>query len=148
MKTFFKWLLISVPISVAVWQLYQSNFSNLTRWKGGGFGMYTDIHINHRCIWIEITRADTVIELKIHPVETPWAPKDPMVGAIRKTLGIQLDNLVSFPSSVNFSGKEMAQVKALLLEKKSSKLKMVVGQLAVEIDSGFVENKILFQHEF
>lgn len=39
-------------ISFFVAQLWQSNQGQLTRWKGGGFGMYTDIHWSSNQVWI------------------------------------------------------------------------------------------------
>lgn len=43
------------------WQVYASNFMHLTKWKGGGYGMYTDVHPERRSIVLK-TR-DSVIRL-------------------------------------------------------------------------------------
>lgn len=44
-----------VPILIIVifiWQNYMVNEHNTSRWKGGGFGMYTEIHWSQREVWI------------------------------------------------------------------------------------------------
>ena len=37
---------------VAVGQMIVVEQQALTRWKGGGFGMYTEVHFNHREVWV------------------------------------------------------------------------------------------------
>ena len=39
-------------IAVAAVQLYLQHARQLTRWKGGGFGMYSEIHFTYRELWI------------------------------------------------------------------------------------------------
>lgn len=43
------------------WQVYASNLQHLTKWKGGGYGMYTDSHPEHRSIAIRENDAITII---------------------------------------------------------------------------------------
>lgn len=147
MKNVLRWLLVSLPILVAVAQLCFSNFSNLTRWKGGGFGMYTDIHINHRSIWLKIELEDTTKYVKIQPVEKPWAPDDKQVAAIRKELSQQLDKLVSFPAAVDFEDPAFARVKALANEPAAKKFSILIGHLALDIDKETIQNKVLYSHD-
>lgn len=41
-------------ISVVITQFYQVYFHNLSRWKGGGFGMYSTFHPTSRQIWAKV----------------------------------------------------------------------------------------------
>ena len=43
-----------ICVGVALFHLYNVNRNNLSRWKGGGFGMYTEINEERRIVWIEI----------------------------------------------------------------------------------------------
>jgi hypothetical protein len=64
LKTVFRGVLITIPIVMICWQVYASNFQHLTKWKGGGYGMYTDSHPEHRSIVLETS--DTL--LTIYPI--------------------------------------------------------------------------------
>jgi hypothetical protein len=147
MKIMFRWLLIMVPIAIIAFQLYFSNFSNLTRWKGGGFGMYTDIHINHRSIWLKVELPDTTTYLKIQPVAKSWAPDDKQVAEIRQVLTTQLDRLLSFPASVNYSHESFKQVKAILNQPEAKKVTIIIGQMTLDIDKESMQNKVLYSHD-
>ncbi|MGB5981088.1 MAG: hypothetical protein WBG46_02985 [Nonlabens sp.] len=50
LKFLLRGVLIGLPIVMICWQVYASNFMHLTRWKGGGYGMYTDSHPEYRSI--------------------------------------------------------------------------------------------------
>jgi hypothetical protein len=39
-------------IFIAGWQFYLVYQKNLTRWKGGGFGMYSELHPLNRQVWV------------------------------------------------------------------------------------------------
>ena len=46
-------LLVVVPAIVACLQIYLTSVSDLTRWRGGGFGMYSDAHPSQsRNVWV------------------------------------------------------------------------------------------------
>ena len=63
-------LLISLPILIAVIQLYLSNASDLSTWKGGGFGMYTDPHPRvSRFVWMEGVGRDSVVAIRLYPLD-------------------------------------------------------------------------------
>lgn len=51
-------------------QLWHSQEGQLTRWKGGGFGMYTDIHWSSNQVWVGSREhwfsGDTLTELLGH----------------------------------------------------------------------------------
>lgn len=38
---------------VAIAQLWRVDDEGLTRWKGGGFGMYSDFHVKQREVWVQ-----------------------------------------------------------------------------------------------
>ena len=50
-----KYTLPAIIIAVAAFQFYQHHYHQLSRWKGGGFGMYSEVHPDRRQIWV-ITR--------------------------------------------------------------------------------------------
>lgn len=147
MKIIFRWLLLIVPVAVIAVQLCFSNFSNLTRWKGGGFGMYTDIHIQHRSVWLKVEFPDTITYIKIQPVDKPWAPDDKQVAEIRQALTTQLDGLVSFPASVNYDNEAFGKVKTILNHPHAKKVSVVIGQMTLDIDKEKMQNKVLFSHD-
>ena len=46
-------LLLLIPLAVAAVQIHRSQNSDLTSWRGGGFGMYSDSHPRHsRFVWV------------------------------------------------------------------------------------------------
>ncbi len=49
------------------WQIYASNFQNLTRWKGCGYGMYTDSHGEYRAIVYRLKGTDSLIQ--VYPIK-------------------------------------------------------------------------------
>ncbi|MEM9061711.1 MAG: hypothetical protein AAGD13_14720 [Pseudomonadota bacterium] len=53
--TFFVRAIVLVADIVAVVQFSQSVFGPQTRWKGGGFGMYTEPHPYRRFAWLILT---------------------------------------------------------------------------------------------
>ncbi|MEM9061709.1 MAG: hypothetical protein AAGD13_14710 [Pseudomonadota bacterium] len=49
---------IALAVAIAAFQFAQSVFGDQTRWKGGGFGMYTEPHPNSRVAWLILTDRD------------------------------------------------------------------------------------------
>jgi hypothetical protein len=47
-----KYALPLLIVTVAIHQFYMVYRHNLTRWRGGGFGMYSEMHPMHRQVWI------------------------------------------------------------------------------------------------
>lgn len=47
-----KYTLPAIIIVVAAFQFYQVYYHQLSRWKGGGFGMYSEVHPDWRQVWI------------------------------------------------------------------------------------------------
>ena len=48
-----EYIVVGVPILVALLHLVMIQSSSQTRWKGGGFGMYADPHPNsYRVVWL------------------------------------------------------------------------------------------------
>ncbi|REE25543.1 hypothetical protein [Winogradskyella pacifica] len=52
----------SLAIIVVAIQLYLVHFQSLNRWKGGGFGMYTEIHYIYNQIHISGVSVDSLIK--------------------------------------------------------------------------------------
>ncbi len=66
----FRWvryLLIALPLIIVSWQMYASNYRTLTRWKGGGYGMYTDSHGSYRSIVFVPADKNTIIH--VYPLD-------------------------------------------------------------------------------
>jgi hypothetical protein len=47
-----KYTLPAIIIAIAAFQLYEVHYHKLSRWKGGGFGMYSEVHPLWRQVWI------------------------------------------------------------------------------------------------
>ena len=46
------WVLPAVALVVALAQLNATRSTTLTRWRGGGFGMYSELHPSRRQLWV------------------------------------------------------------------------------------------------
>ncbi|OUS14573.1 hypothetical protein A9Q93_07785 [Nonlabens dokdonensis] len=66
LKRLFKISLILMPLIMISWQLYASNLQNLTKWKGCGYGMYTDSHGEYRAIVYRLKNTDSLIQ--VYPI--------------------------------------------------------------------------------
>lgn len=64
-------LLLLLPMVVALVQITLVSTSDLTRWRGGGFGMYSDTHpMTSRRLWLEGQAASgSPAALRIYPVD-------------------------------------------------------------------------------
>ena len=51
-KSVLTYLPITVSIAIIFFQIYLSSEKELSKWKGGGFGMYTEVHYNNYEVWI------------------------------------------------------------------------------------------------
>lgn len=49
---FYKWSLPILILTVAGFQFHEVYTNQLTRWKGGGFGMYSEIHPLDKRVWV------------------------------------------------------------------------------------------------
>lgn len=70
-------LKLSIPliiIWVAGWQYYMVYNQELTRWKGGGFGMYAEIHPQYRQVWATINDSSFMINATSKHSQT-WQTK-------------------------------------------------------------------------
>ncbi|WP_127844499.1 hypothetical protein [Psychroflexus aestuariivivens] len=75
------WSVPTLLFLVACFQIYQVEFEEKSRWKGGGFGMYTTIHPFNDEIWIDdefvstknLSKRDSLelqiltLKVKVHP---------------------------------------------------------------------------------
>lgn len=70
----FKYAIPTVALLIVVVQLFLVSENNLTRWKGGGFGMYSEMHYYYNEVIISnlvipldsLKKSDTNIANKIH----------------------------------------------------------------------------------
>ena len=61
-------LLMVVALGIAAVQFWLSNTTPLSRWKGGGYGMYTEPHANDRTVWALIDLAEGRVPVRLFPV--------------------------------------------------------------------------------
>ncbi|MDJ0788361.1 MAG: hypothetical protein QNK05_16260 [Myxococcota bacterium] len=61
--------------AVASVQLAAAQLSPLTRWRGGGFGMYAEIHPDARRVWIDARPEGCAGEAAPGPTPTDVAPR-------------------------------------------------------------------------
>ena len=60
--------LLSIVLVVAAVQIYRSQYSDLTSWRGGGFGMYSDSHPRHsRFVWVTGTAGGNGTAVRLYP---------------------------------------------------------------------------------
>jgi hypothetical protein len=63
-------LLILALVLVATVQVFLSNTSNLTTWRGGGFGMYTDPHPHlGRPVWLQGEHDGSARAVRLAPLD-------------------------------------------------------------------------------
>ena len=61
-------------LCVALIQLLLSQSSTLSRWRGGGYGMYTTFHPNFTQIWLIENNKQTRLDTVVHPVPLWYNP--------------------------------------------------------------------------
>tara|TARA_B100000809_G_scaffold111697_1_gene110240 strand:+ start:391 stop:798 length:408 start_codon:yes stop_codon:yes gene_type:complete len=61
-KVFLKFGIPSLAIIVIVIQLFFVNTQNLNRWKGGGYGMYAEVHYYYNQIYIPDMSVDSLLQ--------------------------------------------------------------------------------------
>lgn len=142
-----RWILILLPLCVACFQFYFSQRSTLNRWKGGGFGMYSAPHPDHRAIWIEIIKDSLSEKIKIFPIPNT---KQKDIGKAFQIIEPLIWPVIVFPSSVNYSQTEFKNLRHHLEEKngKPIQLKLLVTELHWNLDQRQFSQTLLFQHEF
>ena len=78
-------LLLLIPLAVAAVQIHRSQFSDLTSWRGGGFGMYSDSHPRHsRFVWMTGTVNGNRTAARLYP------PDDRIYDRNRRETDLQL----------------------------------------------------------
>lgn len=80
------WALPAIVVVVALLQLVLVYNSSLSRWKGGGFGMYADPHPNSfRTFWLKGNRNGEEKAFRIYPIDNhvDW---DKLDGTLAKSL--------------------------------------------------------------
>lgn len=66
-------LFFLIPIAVACVQMYLTSTTDLTRWRGGGFGMYSDPHPNQgRNVWLTGSREGQDVAVRLFPRDPRW----------------------------------------------------------------------------
>jgi hypothetical protein len=75
--------LVVIAVVIASFQVYYSKLSDLTTWRGGGFGMYSDAHpSNTRRVWLVGGGNDRENAIRLYPVDprmsTSGLPNTPL----------------------------------------------------------------------
>ncbi len=78
-------LLLLIPLAVATVQILRSQYSDLTSWRGGGFGMYADSHPRHsRFVWVTGSVSEKRAAVRLYP------PDDRIYDRNRRETDLQL----------------------------------------------------------
>jgi hypothetical protein len=70
-----RWLVPSLLVVVASVQLARVSFGGQTRWRGGGFGMYSEFHPNRNQIWLRALDRPASPPLRLTDMEGPPATR-------------------------------------------------------------------------
>ncbi len=63
-----RYLPLALLLAVAAHQMWRVEVDGLTRWRGGGFGMYSSVHFEEHVIWMGYESPDG---LQFGPLGTP-----------------------------------------------------------------------------
>lgn len=68
LRTFIsRYLAVILLSGIATHKAYLSHADGLTRWRGGGFGMYSEIHWKERLVWIGSKNREFKLDInKLH----------------------------------------------------------------------------------
>lgn len=112
MPNVFKWILknleysvIVIPLIVGAFQIYFSKSDNLSAWRGGGFGMYTEPHpVKSRVAFLINQSESSNNWIQVYPID-PRLEGDSSINKdylkhLRAISGIAA-NRISFPSRVD-----------------------------------------------
>ena len=96
-------------VVIALFQIIQIP-KGLTRWKGGGFGMYSEMHPNYRKVVINdsLYEKDTLkINSKKHVAIKKYAffPKEKYLKNLSQTLDLKSDTLIIEVWQLDFDAK-------------------------------------------
>jgi len=97
----------AVAVLVALLQLFLVSTSDLSRWKGGGFGMYADPHPNSaRQAWLEAESPDGTVALRLYPRDDRLAWR--AIGSSARRVVRDLERIAregrNFPSRIDPAG--------------------------------------------
>jgi hypothetical protein len=59
--------LVVLVVANVVFQFYTHKTTALTPWKGGGFGMYTETHVDNRTVWLTLEGSNGIAEIRVYP---------------------------------------------------------------------------------
>jgi len=141
-----RFILIFLPLLVAAFQIYFSNFYRLTRWKGGGFGMYTSMHSNLRSLWITFPEKGGVRSIKIYPSKHI---KDGNVIAFQHFIQPEIRKFMNFPDTTNiqFLLKGINQSGIFSHKLLPKKTALIVAEMSVDLEKRRISNKPIFRYE-
>lgn len=143
-----KLFLLVLPLGVALFQVWFSNTSNLSRWKGGGFGMYTGMHPNNRSVWVKIEDGNGSHFLRVDAQPKDSSEKNGLVKSIHQILKPKMGRLKNFPGSLDakFLNQSLDEVKQIA-HLKEGKVQLLVSEMALDFKTKKVFNRILFRYE-
>lgn len=143
-----KLFLVLLPVVVAGFQIWFSNTSNLTRWKGGGFGMYTGMHPNNRSVWINLPDANGSHYFRVDSPPKDSSGKNGLVQSIHPILKPKMGRLKNFPGSldVQFLDKSLDEIRQIA-RKKDGKVQLLVSEMELDMKSKKVFNRVVFRYE-
>ena len=146
-----EYLVLLIPLVIAVIQLYYSNFDNLSAWRGGGFGMYTEPHpVHYRTAFICFDNDDTGSEscLRIYPADL-GVVEDDSKASYSKASGI-VRSRITFPSRID-NDQLADQLKIIKANAGQKALRtedcvlLKVFEIGLSEDGGTLNNDLIYE---
>ena len=112
MPNVFRWILknleyavIIIPLILGAFQIYFSKSDNLSAWRGGGFGMYTEPHPVKSRVAFLITQSESSTNcIRVYPIDPRLAGDSSInkkyLNQLKGISGIAA-NRISFPSRMD-----------------------------------------------
>lgn len=154
------WMVVLIPLLIAHTQLYFYTYSDLSSWKGGGFGMYSEPHPNSsRSIWIEGYRDSTKTAFRLYPMDSRVNLKKIKSNDVRKLIqqmSAVAKKAKNFPSNTNFEviQRNLNILKPVVLNKykqldffPSDSVNYIVTQIQISKDYKNLESIIIHNSE-
>ena len=147
MKNVAKYFLIVLPILVAINQMYWSNFSDLTRWKGGGFGMYTCMHYNTRTLWLRINSLKDTEYMRIYPLDSS-SSDFAKAKRILEVFEPKVIGFINFPSAISESYLKTGLEESckILGLGKEAKVEVEVSEMYPDYKNSNIKNQKIFSY--
>ena len=90
-----RWLVPLLLVAVASVQLARVSFGGQSRWRGGGFGMYSEFHPNKNQIWLRALQRPEAPPGRLSETEGPPATRRAVARCLRLRSQVCLGELAA-----------------------------------------------------